>query len=98
MAINISGTLSADGSSSFFSPAANRDNPIEVFLSLEGPFGGGTVTLESRPVGDTNVAPVDGGSWTSEIGTGFMAHPGIEYRFTLASATGPDIDYRVIAG
>jgi len=89
-------TVTVDASSAAVIPAADGSGPIEAYLNMEGSFGGGTLTWESRPVGGTNYNAVNGMAFTAEEGGVFVLHPGTEYRTTMASSTNPDVDVTII--
>ena len=82
--------LTANGNSATFSPAKTHTYPLNLFISLEGDFGGGTLKLQSSLDSGSNWQDVRDGSWTAEEGAGFISHPGVDYRFNLSGATGPD--------
>jgi|DEB0MinimDraft_10_1074344.scaffolds.fasta_scaffold03047_5 hypothetical protein len=83
-------TLSADGQTGAFKPASSC-GAKDCFLHIDGSFGGGTLVLQAAPYGTTDYVNVESASWTSEIGTSLIAHPDVQYRFSLSGATSPSI-------
>tara|TARA_Y100000034_G_scaffold98310_1_gene120343 strand:+ start:37 stop:348 length:312 start_codon:yes stop_codon:yes gene_type:complete len=88
-------TITVDADSAAVSPAANSQGPIECFLNMEGDFGSGTITWESRPTGGTNYNAIKDMAFTAEEGGVLLCHPGIDYRTRMEGSTSPDVDVTI---
>lgn len=90
MANTLAGTFSVDGNSAEFVTTGG-----EIFVSVRGTFGAGTVTLQHQLTDATWVA-IDGAimaTFTADGDKVATLPPGITMRLNLAGATAPDIDY-----
>lgn len=85
-------TLEADGSTPWLTVRSEG-----AHMSLQGDFGGGTVTVEQRIKGATYDLLDSGTAITSAVAVDqqLNVRPGDTLRFTLAGATAPSLDWKL---
>lgn len=98
MAKRISGTFTADGSSTVFQPAVRATiggSAKPDTLMATGIWGSGTITVEVSPDGTTWISLTDGADTASLSANGalnFQANVPFA-RLTMSGSTTPNVDY-----